>query len=212
MASSSSSSLPVPDLAFISSQPTSPKRRLPLSRLSFSSSNQLNKFALRLRIGPIRASYLKEESLEIEERESQLLKELNGNGASSSTSDYGANGNGLYTNGSVSALESEKEGSSNGSLVKYVNGNGVVDADIVVEEKPKVSEEGRKKRIEDIGKEEVWFKQAGQDQVQVFFFLFFFNKKGSFICLKSYFWKLQNLIFTVYGCFAGFCCSWRTLE
>jgi hypothetical protein len=62
-----------------------------------------------------------EEGVAVEERERRLVKELNGNGAASG-SRYGA-----YSNGGVGVSESE-----NGSLVKYVNGNGVA-AEVVLE-------------------------------------------------------------------------------
>jgi hypothetical protein len=59
-------------------------------------------------------------------------------------------------------------GSGNGSLVKYVNGNGVaaeVVDDFVATSKQK--EVGRKKRLEEIGKEDAWFKRNGEPQVEV---------------------------------------------
>jgi hypothetical protein len=100
-----------------------------------------------------------EEGVVLEERERRLVKELNGNGVASG-SRYGA-----YSNGGVGVSESE-----NGSLVKYVNGNGVAAAaaEVVLEvEDPLAKEAGRKRRVEEIGKEDAWFKQAGGDSVEV---------------------------------------------
>ncbi|KDP35226.1 hypothetical protein JCGZ_09385 [Jatropha curcas] len=165
-----SSSLSLPDLTFLSPQ-TTLKHRLSLSRHSLSrlflSTNQI-KSSLPIRI---RVRAIREESLVIEERESELLKEVNGtNGAASTSSngdDYGFNGsNGSYTNGGVSVMESEKKEVTNGSLVKYVNGNGVAATEMVVEDEVELKEDGRKKRIEEIGKEDAWFKSAGK-QVEV---------------------------------------------
>ena len=95
----------------------------------------------------------------VEERERRLIKELNGNGAASgSSSRYG-----VYSNGGVGVSESE-----NGSLVKYVKGNGVAAAEVVVEvEDPAAKEAGRKRRVEEIGKEDAWFKRAEGESVEV---------------------------------------------
>lgn len=92
-----------------------------------------------------------------EKREAEVIKDLNGlefnrNGSSSSVNGgYGVNG---YTNG---------------SLVKYVNGNGVAVnvVEEVVDEKAEElkKEDRRKKNVEEIGKEDAWFKQSGQDKV-----------------------------------------------
>ncbi|KAJ8769657.1 hypothetical protein K2173_005260 [Erythroxylum novogranatense] len=122
-----------------------------LSKLpSLSNSSKLRRF---LFVRAVRA----EEGVASREREADLLKEVNGNGAPASTSgngsagDYYGFGNGPieeYENGGVDSV-------SDGSLVKYVDGgNGAVAA-----------EEGRKKRIEEIGKEEAWFKRASQEQI-----------------------------------------------
>jgi hypothetical protein len=108
---------------------------------------------------------VKEDTAVIEEREREILKELNGNGNGR------VNGSvERYVNGGLVSVE-EGESSSNESLVKYVNGNGaaaVETAEILVEEKKEGSkEEGRQKRIEEIGKEDAWFKRAGQQQIEV---------------------------------------------
>ncbi|CAN0912072.1 Protein ACTIVITY OF BC1 COMPLEX KINASE 8, chloroplastic [Linum grandiflorum] len=49
------------------------------------------------------------------------------------------------------------DGGNNGSLTKYVNGNGSASAD---EKAAEAAEDGRKKRIEEVGKEDAWFKGA----------------------------------------------------
>ncbi|KAJ9177672.1 hypothetical protein P3X46_012864 [Hevea brasiliensis] len=157
--------LPLPDLTFLCPQ-TTPKHSLSFSRFPLSFNQRKSAFLLRTRVRSVR-----EDSVVIEERERELLKEVNGNGAAStSTSDnYGLNGSsiGSYSNGGVSVVESDK-GVSNGSLVKYVNGSGVTAAEMVVEEEAELSEDERKKRIEEIGKEDAWFKRANdQQQIEV---------------------------------------------
>lgn len=130
-----------------------------------------------------RVRALREEGVSYEEREREFIKEVNGG--------FGSNGNGSaseyeYKNGSVEGYNNTNggvgvvEGESNGSLVKYVNGNGngaaaeVMAAEVVEVEGKEgvVSEEARKKRVEDIGKEEAWFKRSTQDQVEVLGFTF----------------------------------------
>lgn len=162
------SSLHVLELTFLPPQ-TTPKRCLSISRrssltkFSLPRSSRYN-LALRTRIRAAR----EERSVVIEDKESELIDGLNGsllngNGAAAASTSGGDFG--YYKNGSVSEVESVKKGESNGSLMKYVNGNGV--ASEVVEE-VQVSgskEEGRKKRIEEIGKEDAWFKQSGRQEV-----------------------------------------------
>ncbi|KAB2037060.1 hypothetical protein ES319_D03G047600v1 [Gossypium barbadense] len=174
-----SSSPPLQEVHFLSPRTTS-KHRFYLSRCS-----SLSRVSLagngHLRNGVVlrsRVRALKEEGVSYEEREREFIKEVNGG--------FGSNGNGsaskyVYKNGSVEGYNNtnggvgvvESEGS--GSLVKYVNGNGngaaaeVMAAEVmqVVEKEGVVSEEARKKRVEDIGKEEAWFKRSTQDQVEV---------------------------------------------
>ncbi|KAI9165846.1 hypothetical protein LWI28_021594 [Acer negundo] len=157
--SSSYSSITLPDLTFLSPQ-TNPRHRFSLSKhsLSRNSSKRDNpryNFGLRVRI---RAA--KEEGLVVEEkRESELIRDLNGNGSvGASTSSV----NGVYgVNGSI-------EGYENGSLVKYLNGNGVaveVVGEVDEEAETLKKEDRRKKKVEEIGKEDAWFKQSGQQKV-----------------------------------------------
>lgn len=163
------SSLPLPELIFLSPKTRTPKHHHHLLSLSRHSLSKLNvsgkktKFNLPLRTPVTRA--LKEDTAVIEEREREILKELNGNGNGR------VNGSvERYINGGLVSVE-EGESSSNESLVKYVDGNGaaaVATAEILVEEKKKGSkEEGRQKRIEEIGKEDAWFKRSGQQQIEV---------------------------------------------
>ncbi|XP_065873620.1 protein ACTIVITY OF BC1 COMPLEX KINASE 8, chloroplastic [Euphorbia lathyris] len=165
------SSLPLPDLTLLSPQITH-RRRFPLprhyrSKLPLSTTQYTNGLRLRTRLRAIR-----EDSLVIDEREKDILKEVNGNGAAPSTSggnDYGFNGAsiGTYTNGAVNVVQTQKE-VSNGSLVKYVNGSTVTAAEVVMQKEKKVlPEDGRQKRIEEIGKEDAWFKSGGAQQVEV---------------------------------------------
>lgn len=160
-------SLPLPELSLLSPQFT-PKHRLTLSRFCPCKSlprSSSYKFILRARIRAI-----KEEGAVIGETKSELVERVNdiewsGNGAAgTSGGNHGKNGsvNG-YVNGSSGVIESEN-GVSNGSLVTYVNGNGAA-AEVV--DDAETSEDGRKKRIEEIGKEDAWFKQTGNEPVEV---------------------------------------------
>jgi len=101
------------------------------------------RFNYRFCILPTRIRALKEEGALVEERV---------------VSDVKWSGNGSVVNGSNGSVRGYVNGSGNGSLVKYVNGNGVA-----AERK----EVGRKKRLEEIGKEDAWFKQNGEPQVEV---------------------------------------------
>lgn len=147
-------SLLLPELLFLSPQSTL-KRRVSLSKPS-SLSRNLRYGCVSVRTCRIRA--LKEEGravVEVDERESKLIKELNGNNGAAATTRYEER---RYSNGAA-VVESE-----NGSLVKYVNGNGVAapSAAEVVEDSA-AKEDGRKRRLEEIGKEDAWFKQAGKE-------------------------------------------------
>lgn len=167
-----SSLLSVRDLTFLSPKPTlNLNRRVSLTKFSLSRvspSPKLVRYGLGTRIRAGKEG----KSVVVEERDAELIVEvnrnLNGNGKSVSGAavlDRKYDGNGsaeVFGNGSVSVVESE----GNGRLVKNVNGNGNgrVAAGVVEE---KDSEEARQKRIEDIGKEDAWFKQTPQEPVQV---------------------------------------------
>uniref|UniRef100_F6H4A0 ABC1 atypical kinase-like domain-containing protein n=1 Tax=Vitis vinifera TaxID=29760 RepID=F6H4A0_VITVI len=147
-----SASLPLPNFTFLPPE-TTPKLRLSLSR--FSLSRRITTGAsLRGRVRAVQG-----DGVVVEDRESELLS--GGNGAAN------LNGNGGYGyNGSV---EGYTNGASNGSLPKYVNGNGAA-AVTVVEEVYEVKTEVdgvEKKTIEEIGQEEAWFKRSGQGQIEV---------------------------------------------
>ncbi|CAN0912071.1 Protein ACTIVITY OF BC1 COMPLEX KINASE 8, chloroplastic [Linum grandiflorum] len=153
---SSASSLSIPDVKLFLS-PTVENRSVRLSRRSFGV-NSFSRRSIQLSYRCIRlqnrARAVKGETTVIEERESQLLRELNGNGAASS------NG----SNGRLGVVGSEMDGGNNGSLTKYVNGNGSASAD---EKAAEAAEDGRKKRIEEVGKEDAWFKGASNGKVEV---------------------------------------------
>ncbi|KAK7318543.1 hypothetical protein RJT34_03246 [Clitoria ternatea] len=154
MASSSSPLLLAPQLTA--------KRRRSLSRCSVSR-HSAHDVAFRTRVRAV-----KEEGA-LAERVSDV--KWTGNGAAASVvTERGSNGfvNG-YVNGDLAVRESE---SVNGSLVKYVNGNGVAAAAVeVVEDYAEASkrrEDGRKKKLEEIGKEDAWFKRSeGESQIEV---------------------------------------------
>lgn len=158
-------SLPLPELVFVS-----PKRllspsssRCSLYRIHLSRSCRFN-VVLRTKVRALR-----EDGVVVDERESELLREVNGYGLGGNGAAYNGNGDYRYNgwvNGGVTVVESEK-GVSNGSLVKYVNGNGVAATVVGEIQASESKEEGRKKRIEEIGKEDAWFKQSDQQQIEV---------------------------------------------
>ncbi|KAF3440447.1 hypothetical protein FNV43_RR18731 [Rhamnella rubrinervis] len=164
------SSLHVLKLPFLPPQAT-PKRRLPvfrrnsLSKFSLSRSSRYN-FAFRTRIRTAK----EEGGVVVEDKESELIKGLNGsvlNGNGAAAARTFDSDLGYYENGSVSEVDSVKKGESNGSLAKYVNGNGVASEVVEDVQDSGSKEEGRKKRIEEIGKEEAWFKQSGRQEFEV---------------------------------------------
>ncbi|KAI4325891.1 hypothetical protein MLD38_031255 [Melastoma candidum] len=164
------------DIAFIPKSPSHRRRlsvsgkRCCVSRACFGSGR-----------GKIRIRAVKEEDL--------LSGSVNGHGLSGGSNGAGTTsrisngsvgnggGNGYYVEEAVIVEEREW---GNGSLVKYVNGNGNGVAEpesastvtAVAEETTEMEmleekEEGRKRRIEEVGKEEAWFKQSGRDQLEV---------------------------------------------
>ncbi|KAM0971377.1 hypothetical protein ACFX13_019566 [Malus domestica] len=153
-------SLPLLELTFLSPQ-TTPKRRLSTSGVSLSRFSLIGypRGGVRSRI---RAT--KEDGLVVEETINKVNGvELGGNGAAASTSgsDYRSNGSvNSYSNGSAN-------GATNGSLVKFVNGNGVAAEVVEGVQVLETKEEGRRKNIEEIGKEDAWFKQSGLPKVEV---------------------------------------------
>ncbi|KAK4256729.1 hypothetical protein QN277_006416 [Acacia crassicarpa] len=162
------STVPLPEIHFLSSQ-IAPRRRLAVSRFyPLKSISGHTRYSVAIR-GRIRAG--KEEAALVEEKEKELVERVNdiewsGNGASGSN--YGTNGSIKgYVNGRPGVVESES-GTNNGSLVEYVNGNGAAAAEIVEDvEASELKEDGRKRRIEEIGKEDAWFKKSGEDIVEV---------------------------------------------
>ncbi|KAL5053393.1 hypothetical protein RYX36_034075 [Vicia faba] len=143
-----SSSLLLTELNFLTPQIT-PKRRRSLTTLR--SIHSVSKY--KFNVTRIRA--VKEESALIEERVSDVKWSRNGAATS-------------IVNGKNDSVRSYVNGSEKGSLVKYVNGNGVA-AEVVEDfvETSKRKEVGRKKRLEEIGKEDAWFKRNGEAQVEV---------------------------------------------
>ncbi|XP_068316093.1 protein ACTIVITY OF BC1 COMPLEX KINASE 8, chloroplastic-like [Pyrus communis] len=148
-------SLPLPELTFLSPQ-TTPK----FSR------NGYPRSGVRSRIRAV-----KEEGVVVEERIKKVNGvELGGNGAaaaSTSGSGYGSNGSvNSYSNGSAGVIRS-KNGAVNGSLVEFVSGNGVAAEAVQGVQVLETKEEGRRKNIEEIGREDAWFKQSGLPKVEV---------------------------------------------
>ncbi|CAN1319576.1 Protein ACTIVITY OF BC1 COMPLEX KINASE 8, chloroplastic [Linum perenne] len=160
---SSAYSLFLPDLNFLSL--TVGKSRFSLSERCFCV-NSSSRRSIQLRYRCIglqnRARAVKGESAVIEEREAETLREFNRNGTAAGTgSKYGVNGS--SSNGRLGVVAGEMDGGSNGSLTKYDNGSG---GSSVAERAAEAAEDGRKKRIEEVGKEDAWFKRAGNGQVE----------------------------------------------
>lgn len=154
-----SSPLHLPELHFLSPQITH-KRRISLSKLP-SSAYSFSRHAasnVTLRAARIRAS---RDDSALAERVDDVKWSGNGAPAANGKDRDVADGNG--------AVERFANGASNGSLVTYgyENGNGVATEVEVEVEASKRNEDGRKKRLEEIGKEDAWFKQTGSEQVEV---------------------------------------------
>lgn len=177
------SSIAIPELTFLSPRSTSKRcfslSRNPRSRISLSRNRGCG-FGLR---SLIRAAKEDAGGVVVEERERKLIESGNGAAATASTGGNGYALNGLverHSIGSATVVESGN-GTSNGSLVKYVKGNGAAaaaatataaaGAEVVAEVRDaEMTEEGRKKRIEEIGKEDAWFKKSGAPKVEVWVF------------------------------------------
>ncbi|KAI5405196.1 protein ACTIVITY OF BC1 COMPLEX KINASE 8, chloroplastic [Lathyrus oleraceus] len=140
-----SSLLHLPELHFLS--PQIPHRnRFSLSTYSIS---RLSTSNVALRTTRIRAS--KEESA-LAERVNDV--KWSGNGAASRAGDNKASGG--YVNGAVKKSPGD-----------YGYRNGVAATEVVDVEVSKVNEDGRKRRLEEIGKEDAWFKQTEKVKVEV---------------------------------------------
>ncbi|XP_043697838.1 protein ACTIVITY OF BC1 COMPLEX KINASE 8, chloroplastic-like [Telopea speciosissima] len=153
--------IPLPEFAFLRPE-TSQKIRIPLSKLQFQNS-RYNLF-LRIRFRAVqeeRIAVLKEQK-----RNDLLGDEVNGFNLNGNRSGFGYNGSVPSSNGSANVVLDEN-GTSNGSLVKYAGGNGAATKTVEGEVSSCKSEERRKKKVEEIGKEEAWFKQSGRDNIQV---------------------------------------------
>lgn len=162
---SCSSSLALPELRFLSPKAAS-RYHLSLSKQSLYRSFLYKNYP-RCNLGRrIRVAAGKQDgSVVVEEkREPEFIKGLN---------DFEVNGNGSASRSdSVGSVNGGVNGYANGSLVKYVNGNGNggVAVEVVgqVEEEETLNKEiERKKKVEEIGKEDAWFKKSGQEKVEV---------------------------------------------
>lgn len=143
-----SSLLHLPELHFLSPQITLNRRFSPPSR----SISILSTSNATLRTTRIHAS--KDESA-LAERVNNV--EWSGNGVASRAGGIKGNGAaGGYANDVVK-----------GRSVEYGYGNGVAATEVVEVEASKVNEDGRKRRLEEIGKEDAWFKQTEKEQVEV---------------------------------------------
>lgn len=169
----------LPEPIFLS--PHNPTKRLKLSL--YRPHNLEPRSNIRI-LGTRIKAVQREESAILDEEDRELANKLNasvnGNG----------NGNYSYSNGSVGSYTNVgvKVESGNGSLMKYANGNGngsvaagseveVVKVDEVI---------SKKKTIEEIGQEEAWFKQKGQDQVEVYHKFMIFQAVMLFVYILKF--------------------------
>ena len=90
--------------------------------------------------------------------------------------DYNWNGNGSSGSGydrsddssnDIFSEISDGNGSINGSLVKHGDSNGTTKVGVVDVGPASKDEEKRKKRVEQIGQEEAWFKRGGKEKLEV---------------------------------------------
>ncbi|GAB4847666.1 Protein ACTIVITY OF BC1 COMPLEX KINASE 8, chloroplastic [Ancistrocladus abbreviatus] len=153
---------------------TTRKFRLSLYRISLSRNSRRNA-SLRTRVRAV-----KDDNISVEEREIPVINgvrsiDYNGNGDVGRVNGGGSYGENRsireYLDGNGRAIVSESD-VGNGSLVKYVDPNGVEVTSEVVEEvqeqqKKVVVKKKGKKTVEEIGQEEAWFKRNGGDQVEV---------------------------------------------
>lgn len=141
---------------------TSRKIKFSLSKLPLSQSFKSK--CIRRRIRAVR-----EDTISVEDRGSPVINgvnniKLNGNGAADIGSNGSLGGNG-YVNGGVTVVG--EAGDQDGSLLKYVNGNGVAaEAVEVVQDEDKFSKK-KTSNVEEIGQEEAWFKRSEGDQLEV---------------------------------------------
>lgn len=140
----------LPEIPFLTfANPPKHSRRLALSRRCFSRTSSTGKYhCSKLRGGRISA-------VREEERIAEELRR------------FDSNGNGAARVSVSVSVEEGESGASNGSLVKYADGNGTSTRVVPEVEVLEVNEDARKKRIEEIGEEEAWFKQKGRDQLEV---------------------------------------------
>lgn len=164
--STSFSSLTLPELIFLS--PHNPTKRLKLSL--FGPINLEPRRTVKIPGTRIKAIQ-REENAVLEEKDRELVTKLNGsvNGSTNGYYNYGNSSVDNYGNGTVK-VESADE-----NLLKYVNGNGNGNGSVTVRSEEEVLETvkmeeviSKKKSVEEIGQEEAWFKQSGQDQVEVY--------------------------------------------
>ncbi|XP_057420678.1 protein ACTIVITY OF BC1 COMPLEX KINASE 8, chloroplastic-like [Lotus japonicus] len=148
---SSSSLLLRPELRFLPPQITPKRRRFSLTGFCPCYSVSRHNVSLRMRIRAV-----KEEGaavVDLAERASDV--KWTGNGAATSAAARGS------TNGSVRGYD------LNGSLVKYGSGNGNGAAAVAGGDFSAEASSKRKRRLEEIGKEDAWFKQSKEPQVEV---------------------------------------------
>ncbi|XP_077213077.1 ABC2 homolog 13 [Tasmannia lanceolata] len=155
MAASLAASSPLlPELSFLSPK-TGQKIRIPLIKFQF----QNRKYRSISNFG---SKAVPDEQIAIvevkgEEKESSNSYNWNGN-----ESGYEYNGSKGSSNGSVREVLSGN-GLSNGSLAKYINGNGAATKEVSEAE----SEVKRKKKVEEIGQEDAWFKRNKTKGIEV---------------------------------------------
>lgn len=143
-------SLILPEITFLASvSPLEHGRHLALSRCSIPRTFLAGKYHF---------SQLRGRRIRAVREEDRIAEELRR---------FDSNGNGAARVAVELSVEERGSGASNGSLVKYANGNGASTRVVPEDEVLEVNEDARKRRIEEIGEEEAWFKRSGRDQPEV---------------------------------------------
>ncbi|KAK4798662.1 hypothetical protein SAY86_030988 [Trapa natans] len=143
-------SLILSDITFLASfSPPKNARRAALSRSSIFSLSPAGKYHF---------GQLRDRRIRAVREEDRIAEELRR---------FDSNGNGSARVAVEVSVEESESGASNGSLVKYANGNGAYKRVSPETEVLAGSEDARKRRIEEIGEEEAWFKQSGRDKPEV---------------------------------------------
>eukprot|EP00262_Sarcandra_glabra_P006512 TRINITY_DN18842_c0_g1_i1.p1 TRINITY_DN18842_c0_g1~~TRINITY_DN18842_c0_g1_i1.p1 ORF type:complete len:766 (+),score=158.27 TRINITY_DN18842_c0_g1_i1:124-2421(+) len=164
VASLSPSSSPLPDLHFFQRE-TCRNLRFPVVKLQF------QQYQRSRSIFRTCCKSLPDERISVAEIDREGNDSLKGE---SNSYNWNGNGSSLGYNESVERsngsfkVNLNGKGGSNGSLVKYVNGNGAAETGTLSDDSWTDELRGSKKKtIEEIGQEEAWFKHGGREKLEV---------------------------------------------